>query len=65
MLFDFLIYRYPLRVSEQARSHGNCNILCMGGRTTDNDTALAILETFLNTDFQGGRHEKRIKMFSR
>ena len=54
-----------VNLSEQARSHGNCNILCMGGRTTDNDTALAILETFLNTNFQGGRHKKRIEMFSR
>ena len=51
-------------MAELARSHGNCNILCMGGRITFPFVAVEMLEVFLSTDFDGARHEKRIKMFS-
>lgn len=51
-------------MAELARSHGDCNILCMGGRTTLPYVAIEILEVFLTTEFEGGRHEKRIKKFS-
>jgi ribose 5-phosphate isomerase B len=51
-------------MAELARSHGNCNILCMGGRITLPYVAIEMLEVFLTTEFEGGRHEKRIKKFS-
>jgi ribose 5-phosphate isomerase B len=45
-----------------AREHNNANICCIGGRTTDKDTALKIVETFLSTPFsRGERHKKRIE----
>lgn len=53
-----------LNLAEQARSHGNCNILCMGGRITHHYTAIEILKKFLETDFEGGRHQNRIAKFS-
>ena len=42
------------------RSHNNANVLAMGERITDEDTMLKILEAFLTTEFEGGRHEQRI-----
>lgn len=43
------------------RQHNDANVLCLGGRLTDSDKAVKILETFLNTPFEGGRHERRVK----
>jgi RpiB/LacA/LacB family sugar-phosphate isomerase len=51
-------------MAELARSHGNSNILCMGGRITMPIVAVEMLEVFLTTDFVGGRHLHRINKFS-
>ena len=44
-----------------ARSHNNANVLTMGGRLVDEATAQKILDTWLSTEFQGGRHERRVE----
>lgn len=46
--------------AEMTRRHNNANILCMGGMVVDRETALKILDIFLNTGFDGGRHQRRI-----
>tara|TARA_R110000851_G_C12784800_1_gene535729 strand:+ start:133 stop:573 length:441 start_codon:yes stop_codon:yes gene_type:complete len=51
-------------MAELARSHGNCNILCIGGRITLPFVALEMLKVFLSTNFDGDRHLKRINKFS-
>jgi ribose 5-phosphate isomerase B len=43
-----------------ARAHNDANILTMGGRMTDEATARKILDTWLATPFEGGRHERRV-----
>ena len=49
-----------------ARRHNNANVLCLAGKTTSPDQAARIVDTFLATQFEGGRHERRIsKMESR
>lgn len=45
-----------------AREHNNANILAMGARVLGIETAKDILLTWLNTDFDGGRHLTRINM---
>lgn len=45
-----------------SRTHNNANILVLGGRVTPFDIASQILQAWLETDFAGGRHEKRIHM---
>lgn len=45
-----------------ARQHNNANILCLGARVTDEDQALSIVATFLETAFEGGRHEERVRL---
>ncbi len=44
-----------------ARSHNDCNVLALGGRMTDAETAARILDAFLTTDFDGGRHTARVE----
>lgn len=43
-----------------ARRHNNANVLCMGARMTGVELAKAILEAFMTTQFEGGRHLRRI-----
>ena len=50
--------------AEMTRHHNDANILVLGGRVTGSALALSILDKFLNTPFDGGRHERRIAMFA-
>lgn len=43
-----------------ARQHNNANVLVMPARFIGIDEALAIVDTFLTTEFEGGRHQRRI-----
>ncbi len=45
-----------------ASEHNNANMVSLGERMVDEPTALAIIETWLETPFEGGRHERRIAM---
>jgi ribose 5-phosphate isomerase B len=49
-----------LYLAEMARSHNDANVLSMGGRVVSNELADRIVETFLSTPFEGGRHERRV-----
>lgn len=44
------------------RKHNDANVLCMGARTIGPGVALEIADIFLSTEFEGGRHEKRVSM---
>ncbi len=46
--------------AEMARRHNDANVLCLGGRTTGPGVAIQILDLFLSTSFDGGRHERRV-----
>ena len=46
--------------AEATRRHNDANILCMGGRVIDEKTAVELAKIFLNTPFDGGRHQRRI-----
>lgn len=43
-----------------ARQHNDANVLCMGGRKTDEATARSMVRIFLTTEFEGGRHARRV-----
>jgi len=47
-------------IAELARSHNNANILALPGRFLDAETGIKILKKFLDTPFEGGRHQRRI-----
>ena len=43
-----------------ARQHNNANVLCVPARYVSDEQALEIVSTFLKTDFEGGRHQRRV-----
>lgn len=50
--------------AEYTRLHNDANILTLGARTTGSGLALKIVDTFLNTEFEGGRHARRVALIS-
>jgi ribose 5-phosphate isomerase B len=46
--------------AKMARAHNDANVLCLGGRVIGLELARAILATFLETAFEGGRHQRRL-----
>ena len=46
--------------AEMARRHNDSNCLTLGGRVLDDQTALEIVRIWLETPFDGGRHERRL-----
>ncbi len=49
-----------LYLAEMARSHNNANVLSMGGRVVTFELAEQIVDKFISTEFEGGRHERRV-----
>ncbi len=47
-----------------ARNHNNANILTLGARLIDDRTALETVDSFFESDFDGGRHQRRINKIS-
>ena len=47
-------------LAELARKHNNANILSLPARFIDNTMATAIVDAYLNAEFEGGRHQRRI-----
>ena len=45
-----------------ARKHNNANIIALGARNTSVDMVMPLILAFINTEFDGGRHEKRVNM---
>ncbi|MBE7706154.1 MAG: ribose 5-phosphate isomerase B [Cyanobacteria bacterium SIG30] len=48
--------------AKATREHNDSNVLCLGGRILKDDLALELVDIWLTTEFQGGRHQKRIDM---
>ncbi len=47
-----------------ARQHNDANVICFGGRTMAADAARDCLRVFLETEFEGGRHARRVEKLS-
>jgi ribose 5-phosphate isomerase B len=50
--------------AEMTRKHNDANVLCLGARTVNPSIVRDIVNIFLKTEFEGGRHETRIRKFS-
>ena len=46
--------------ARRAREHNDANVIALGGKVVGEDEALAIVQEFLNAQFAGGRHQRRI-----
>jgi ribose 5-phosphate isomerase B len=51
---------HNVKVAKLSRMHNDANVLCLGARLVKEKAALAITKAFLDTKFEGGRHEKRV-----
>ena len=52
---------YNLKSTRLSRQHNNANIIALGARLTNKSLSLKLVDLFLKTKFEGGRHLKRIK----
>jgi ribose 5-phosphate isomerase B len=52
---------WTTEVAELARAHNNANIICLPARFTTVAQCIEMLQIFMNTPFEGGRHEARVK----
>lgn len=50
--------------AKMSRLHNNANVLCLSGRKTSPEMIMKITDVFLNTPFEGGRHQLRIDQFN-
>lgn len=50
--------------ASMARRHNDVNVLTLSGRRLDPEVAAAIVETFLDTGFEGGRHDQRVALIA-
>jgi len=50
--------------AQMSREHNDANVLCLGERVTGPGVAMEIVRTWLSTPFGGGRHQRRIALFS-
>ncbi|MBP5541577.1 MAG: ribose 5-phosphate isomerase B [Bacteroidales bacterium] len=51
-------------IAHLGRQHNDCNILSMPARFIPEETALQIVDEYLNTPFEGGRHQRRVEKIS-
>lgn len=56
---------YDVKTAVLSRKHNNANIVSLGARLTGFPLAWRIVRTWLATDFEGGRHERRIRLLDR
>ena len=50
--------------AKMARVHNNCNILAFGARVVGGELAKMIVETWLDAEFEGGRHQRRVDLIT-
>ena len=54
-----------VKFAELARQHNNANVIGLSGRFVSLEDNLVLVDTFLNTEFEGGRHAKRVEKIMR
>ena len=50
--------------ARMSRAHNDCNVLALGSRVIGPGLGIALVECFLSTEFEGGRHAERLALFS-
>jgi ribose 5-phosphate isomerase B len=56
---------YNIEIAQLSRLHNDANVLCLGGRQTNESLALDIVDVWLNTSFEGGRHQRRVDLINK
>jgi ribose 5-phosphate isomerase B len=55
---------HDVTTAQLARRHGDANVVCLGERTTGRAEAVDAVEAFFTTDFDGGRHQRRVNQIT-
>ena len=55
---------WTAEIAHLGRQHNDCNVISMPARFITTETALEIVDEFLNTPFEGGRHQRRVEKIS-
>jgi len=55
---------WNVEIAQLARKHNDANMLSIPARFISDEEAFSIVETFINTEFEGGRHERRVAKIS-
>ena len=55
---------YSNEITLLSRQHNNANVICLGERLLAPEDAIEMVKSFLNTEFEGGRHEQRVEKIS-
>ena len=50
--------------AKYTKMHNNANVLCMGGRVVAPGLACELVDVYLDTEYEGGRHQRRIDMLT-
>jgi ribose 5-phosphate isomerase B len=56
---------YDVKTAKLSRAHNDANVICLGARLISKKNALASVKAFLNSDFEKGRHERRVAKLSK
>ena len=59
------VHAHDAEEAAMSRQHNDTNVVTLGERTTSPETGLEIVNTFLATEFEGGRHQKRVDKIAR
>ena len=51
-----------VEMAHLTKQHNNANMIALGGRTTSDELAIAIVDEWLDTEYEGGRHQRRVDM---
>ena len=51
---------YSVETATMTRQHHNSNVLCLGAQQFSEDELISFIDAWMNTEFEGGRHERRI-----
>lgn len=52
-------------IASLGRQHNNCNVIALPARFISQETALEIVDVFLTTEFEGGRHQRRVEKINK
>jgi len=52
---------YDIKSTKLSRKHNNANVMAIGARLTKQNVALKCVSIFMSTNFEGGRHNRRVK----
>lgn len=51
---------WSAEIAELAKSHNNANVICIPARFVSQEEAISIVDTYVETEFEGGRHQRRV-----